>query len=275
MTNDKLTLVLGGTGKTGRRVAGLLEERGLPVRIGSRSADPSFDWDAPETWPTALDGVAAVYVAFYPDLSVPGAPETISAFTTAAVDAGVERIVLLTARGEKQAQECERIVLGADIDATVVRASWFFQNFSESEMAPRIVRGRVVLPVGDVPEPFLDAGDIAEVAVLALTEDGHAGKVHELTGTRTLTWEEAVAEIASALGKEIDYVRCSPEEFAAGLEAEGFPPEVAGLVTYLYTDLMDGRNTAMTDDLARLLGRAPRDFSDFARDAVAAGTWKE
>jgi len=104
MTTDtqvsKPILVLGGTGKTGRRVAQLLSDRGHHVRTGSRAASPAFDWDDAGTWPGALRGVGAVYVCYQPDLALPGATDAIAAFTAEAVEHDVERLVLLAGRGE-------------------------------------------------------------------------------------------------------------------------------------------------------------------------------
>jgi hypothetical protein len=84
----KLALVLGGTGKTGRRVVSRLKERGLRVRTGSRSGAPPFDWEAPSSWAPALDGVGAVYITYYPDLAVPGATDAIQAFCAQAMKTG-------------------------------------------------------------------------------------------------------------------------------------------------------------------------------------------
>jgi uncharacterized protein YbjT (DUF2867 family) len=101
----KMTLVLGGTGKTGRRVAERLAERGLLVRIGSRSGEPPFDWDKPDTWATALDGVSAAYVSYYPDVAIPGAPEAVRAFTELAVQSGTRRLVLLSGGARRRPRE--------------------------------------------------------------------------------------------------------------------------------------------------------------------------
>ena len=121
----KLALVLGGTGKTGRRVVSRLEERGLPVRIGSRSSAPPFDWEAPGSWAPALDDVGAVYITYYPDLAVPGATEAIQAFCAQAMKTGVRRLVLLSGRGEEEAQRAEQALFASGADWTIVRASWF------------------------------------------------------------------------------------------------------------------------------------------------------
>jgi uncharacterized protein YbjT (DUF2867 family) len=181
-THQHLTLVTGGTVKTGSRVAARLQQAGHPVRIGSRTADIPFDWEDRETWTPALTGVDAVYVAFQPDLAVPGAPETIRAFAAAAEATGVRKLVLLSGRGESEAEECEQIIQGSGLDWTIVRCSFFAQNFSEGAFIDYVLAGEVALPNGDVPEPFVHADDIADVAVVALTEDGHNGEVYELTG---------------------------------------------------------------------------------------------
>ncbi|RFU36978.1 NmrA family transcriptional regulator [Actinomadura logoneensis] len=266
-------LVLAGTGKTGRRVAERLTALGLPVRIGARSAETPFDWTDRGTWPAALDGVRAVYLAYAPDLAVPGAPEAVTAFCEAAVAAGVRRIVLLSGRGEKEAEECEDVVRASGADWTVVRAAWFAQNFTESDFVGYIRAGHLALPVGEVPEPFVDADDIADVAVAALTEDGHAGEVYEVTGPRALTFAEAMGEISELTGRPVGYSALAPDDFAAALAADGVPAEVGDLLTYLFTTLFDGRNARPADGVRRALGREPRDFRDFVREAAATGVW--
>ncbi|MFC7381717.1 NAD(P)H-binding protein [Sphaerisporangium rhizosphaerae] len=276
MTNtreQKTILVLGGTGKTGRRVVERLQASGAPVRVGSRSAAPPFDWSDRETWAPVLQDVSAVYVSYYPDLAVPGAPETVGAFTELAVASGASRLVLLSGRGEEEAEACEKLVQASGAEWTILRSSWFSQNFSEDYLLEPILGGEVVLPVGDVPEPFVDADDIADVAVAALTEDGHAGRLYELTGPRLLTFAEAVAEISSAAGRPIRFVQVSPEDYAHALAAENVPPEVAGLLTYLFTTVLDGRNAYLADGVQRALGRPPRDFTDYARTTAATGIW--
>jgi uncharacterized protein YbjT (DUF2867 family) len=267
------TLVLGGTGKTGRRVVERLTARGVPVRVGSRSADPAFDWDREDTWAPALRGVQSVYVSFYPDLAAPGATTAIEAFAKAAKASGVRRLVLLSGRGEPEAQRCEQIVQNAGMEWTILRASWFAQNFSENFMLDPILAGEVALPVGDVREPFIDADDIADAAVAALTEDKHMGQLYELTGPRLLTFTEAIGEIAKATGRDIRYVSISMEQYASALREAGLPADLIALLTYLFTEVLDGRNAYVTDGLQRALGRAPRDFSTFARDAAASGIW--
>jgi uncharacterized protein YbjT (DUF2867 family) len=214
-----------------------------------------------------------VYVSYYPDVSVPGAVDTVGAFARLAVASGVPRLVLLSGRGEPEAELAEQAVRDSGAALTVVRATWFAQNFSEDYMLDYVLAGEVALPAGDIAEPFIDADDIADVAVAALTDDRHVGQVYELTGPRLLTFAQAVAEIARATGRDIRYVPISIEEHAASSLAHGVPEEVVELLTYLFSEVLDGRNAHVADGVQRALGRAPKDFTDFALDAAASGVW--
>lgn len=272
--NIETTLVLGGTGKTGRRVAERLEERGVNVRIGSRSADLPFDWNDPSTWHATLAGVTAAYITYAPDLAIPGATDAIRAFVEKAVASGVVRLVLLSGRGEEEAQACERIVQEAGVEWTVVRSSWFSQNFSEGEFLGMVTEGVITLPAANVPEPFIDVNDIADVVVAALTEEGHAYEVYEVTGPRMLTFTELAQEISSAAGRDVRYVQIPREAFAAAMAESGAPKDVVWLLDYLFSTVLDGRNAYVADGVQRSLGRPPGDFSDYARRIAATGVWK-
>jgi uncharacterized protein YbjT (DUF2867 family) len=271
--DTKPTLVLGGTGKTGRRVAARLEARGLPVRIGSRSAEPPFDWEDPATWSSALDGVGSVYVSYFPDLAVSGAVETVGSFAELAVRSGVPRVVLLAGRGEPEHVLAEQAVRASGAELTILRSAWFMQNFSEGFILEDVLSGEVALPAGDTQEPFVDADDLADVAVAALTQDGHVGELYEVTGPRLVTFSEAVDEIAEASGREIRYLPVSIEQHAAAAAEQGVPPEFVQLLIYLFGEVLDGRNAHVADGIQRALGRQPRDFADYARDAAASGVW--
>jgi len=270
---DTEVLVLGGTGKTGRRIVDRLLARGVPVRVGSRSAQPPFEWEDRSTWEPAMRGIHAAYISYYPDLAVPGATHAVRDLAQVAVAAGVQRLVLLSGRGEEEAEAAERVIQSAGAEWTILRASWFNQNFSESYLLAPVIAGEVVVPAGGVPEPFVDADDIADVAVEALTEDGHVGQLYELTGPRMLTFAEATAEIGKALDREITFVNVSPAEYAAGLAAESVPADVTELLMYLFTTVLDGRNSSVGDGVQRALGREPRDFYDYAWDTAQQGIW--
>ncbi len=268
-TQSRTVLVLGGTGKTGRRVAQLLTDRGHPVRVGSRSASPPFDWEDARTWPAALEGIGAVYVCYQPDLAFPGATDVIAAFVAEAVRHDVETLVLLAGRGEPAAEAAEEVVRESGARWTIVRASFFHQNFSEDFFLPSVLAGEIVLPVGDAAEPFVDADDIAEVAAAALTDDRHAGQTYELTGPRLLTFAQVAAEISTATGREVAYVPVTKDAYVAELRAQGVPEEFAEL----FDLVTDGRNAHLGDGVQRALGRPPRDFADYAAATAAAGVW--
>ena len=273
-TPNPVTLVLGGTGKTGRRVAERLQARGVDTRIASRSASPSFDWNDQSTWKATLEGVEAVYVTYAPDLAIPGATDAVRDFVTMAVDQGVRRLVLLSGRGEEEAQACERIVQDAGVEWTVVRSSWFNQNFSEGEFLGMVMDGAITLPAGDIPEPFVDVDDIADVAVAALTEDGHNGEIYEVTGPRMLTFADVAEEISRAAGREVEFIQIPKEAFAGAIAESGAPQQIAWLLNYLFETVLDGRNAYVCDGVKRALGREPTDFTEFVDRIAASGVWK-
>ncbi|MEL7285300.1 MAG: NAD(P)H-binding protein [Pseudomonadota bacterium] len=269
-----LTLVVGGTGKTGRRVVDRLKAGDHAVRIGSRSAVPSFDWDNEAGWDACLDGVTAAYITYSPDLAMPGATDAIQAFVIKARKAGVKRLVILSGRGEPEAQACERIVQNSGLEWTVVRASWFFQNFSEAAFLDMVISGTITLPAGDQIEPYVDADDIADVAFAALTENHHNGEVYEVTGPRLLTLTEVAAELSNATGRSISYMDVPHDAFIAEIADSGAPKEVVWMLDYLFATVLDGRNAHLTDGVQRALDRPPKDFADFAREVAATGAWR-
>jgi uncharacterized protein YbjT (DUF2867 family) len=266
-------LVLGGNGKTGSRVAARLRDRGLPVRIGSRSGEPPFDWDDRRTWAPALRGSSAAYITYFPDLAVAGSTDAIGTLARLALEEGVRRLVLLSGRGEVEAERAERALQESGADWTVLRCSWFMQNFSEALMLDQVREGVVALPAGDVAAPFVDADDIADVAVTALTEPGHSGRLYELTGPRALTFAEAVGAIAGATGLDVRYVPITLDEFAEGAAAAGETPDVIALLRYLFSEVLVEANADVTDGVREALGRPPREFSDYARAVAASGAW--
>ncbi len=244
------------------------------MRIGSRSASPSFDWNNETGWDECLKGVEAVYISYAPDLAIPGATDAIQAFTDRAKRHGVKRLVLLSGRGEAEAQACEKIVQESGIDWTIVRASWFFQNFSEGAFVDMVLSGQITLPADDTPEPFVDVDDIAEVAVAALTDSVHAGEVYEVTGPRLMTFTEITMELSNATSREIDYVQIPQAAFLAGVTESGVPKDVAWMLDYLFSTVLDGRNAYLTDGIQRALGRSPKDFTEYAQEIAATGLWK-
>ncbi|EJC69230.1 LOW QUALITY PROTEIN: putative nucleoside-diphosphate sugar epimerase [Rhizobium leguminosarum bv. viciae WSM1455] len=256
MQTSEIVLV-GGSGKTGGRIIKRLEARGLSVRAASRSSARPFDWEDRSTWRGALDGASSAYVAFQPDLSVAWAAEAIEALAKVAGECALEHIVLLSGRGEEGAQQSEAALKASGINTTILRASWFCQN----------------LPAGEIGEPFIDADDIADAAVAALTDPGHRNRTYELTGPRALTFRQAVAEIAQATGRPIEYEQVSMADFTGGLADAGLPQGLIDLLEELFGQVLDGRNSGTMGGVAEILGRPATDFSQYARRTAATGLW--
>ncbi|MEM0908618.1 MAG: NAD(P)H-binding protein [Pseudomonadota bacterium] len=267
-------LVIGATGKTGSRIVKLLEDNGHPVRRGSRSAPVPFDWEKPETWPAALTGISAAYVSYFPDIAFPGAVEKVEAFTVLARQMGVGRLVLLTGRGEAHAERAEEIVKHSGVAFTIVRAAWFAQNFSEGALLGPVLAGVLPMPGGNVREPIVDVDDIAEVAVAALTEEGHDGALYEVTGPRLMTFAEMAQELSAAMGRPIQHLPISFEDFHAAV-ARDSGEMVAGVITEIARETLDGRNAHLAGGVERALGRPPRDFTAFTKAAARAGAWAD
>jgi uncharacterized protein YbjT (DUF2867 family) len=267
--NTAPILVIGATGKTGRRVVEGLQGLGRPARSGSRSSEIPFVWQDESTWEAALDGVSAAYVTYYPDLAFPGAKEAVERFAAFAVERGVRRLVLLSGRGEEGAVAGEDGLKASGCDWTVVRANWFHQNFSESFFLGPVRSGELALPTGDAVEPFVDADDIADVVVAALIDDRHIGKTYELSGPRLLSFHDVARELSVATGRTITYIPVSVDDYRAALRELGEPEEFADL----FTLIVDGRNASLVPGVREALGREPKDFTDYAKEAAATGVW--
>ncbi len=271
---DRPILVIGSTGKTGRRVAERLEAQGRTVRRGARRSAIPFDWDRPDTWAEALDGVGAAYVSFFPDLAFPGASEKIEALVDMARAKDIGRLVLLSGRGESHAQACEETVRTSGLDHTLVRASWFAQNFSEGYLRDPVLQGVVAMPAGDVREPIVDIEDLADVAVAALTDDRHSGALYEITGPELLGFADMTDALSAATGRAVRYQSISLDAFHAAMSAMA-GTFIADVFTGVCRETLDRHNAWLGDGVQRALGREPRSFAEFCRRAAAAGAWTE
>ncbi|MFE9022819.1 NAD(P)H-binding protein [Streptomyces sp. NPDC007808] len=266
-------VVTGASGRTGSRVVEAVRAAGLTVRPASRAR--GFAWEDPATWSRALRDADAAYLVYPSDIGSPAAAEGVGALAREAVGLGVRRLVLLSARGEDQALPAEEALASSGADWTIVRAAWFAQNFGEGPLVAGMRRGELVFPAAEVREPFVDVRDIADVVAAVLTSgDRYAGRIVELTGPRLLTWREAVAEISAAAGRTLTYTPVPTRAYGEALTGFGVPSEEAELLIEVFETLMDGRNAHVTHDVREVLGREPRDFADFAREAAAAGTWR-
>ncbi|WP_460759580.1 Rossmann-fold NAD(P)-binding domain-containing protein [Nocardiopsis oceani] len=278
-STTRRVLVTGGTGMTGRRVTRLLTQLGVEHRVGSRaghpgSGTPPFDWHSPDTWDAVLEGADSVYLCYHPDLAFPGASDIVTAFAARAAGHGVRRMALLSGRGEPEAQRAEEAVRAAFPDLTVLRCSFFAQNFSEYFFLDGVRSGTLALPVADVPEPFVDLDDVAEAAVRTLTQEGHAGELYEMTGPRALTFTEAGKVLGGAAGYPVAYRKVTPDEYVSWAAAEGVPEELAQGLVALFTQVLDGRNTKPAGGVQRALGRPAGDFEGYAAKAAGTGVWE-
>jgi uncharacterized protein YbjT (DUF2867 family) len=272
MSQDTV-LIIGTGGKTGARVNARLKARGIATRAVSRSTEVPFDWERQETWAPALDGIARAYVTYQPDIAMEGGAEAIARLAAVARRLGLEQLVLLSGRGELAAQFAEAELRASGVPWTIVRASWFNQNFSEGHLLESLLAGEIVLPAGPVPEPFTDVDDIADIAAAALTDERHINKLYKVTGPRALTFSEAATEISQAVGRPIRYRQVSAEAFAASM-APYHPREIIEFLIELCMVVLDGRNTPVMHGVEQAIGRPARDFSDYVREAAATGVWE-
>ncbi|WP_436761104.1 NAD(P)H-binding protein [Streptosporangium sp. V21-05] len=269
----KEILILGATGKTGRRVVRHLRATGERVRAASRSSEVRFDWSEPATWENALRGAEAVY------LVAPDDPTPVGDFVKRAVD--VRRFVVLSGRGMDLVGEdfgqgmaaAERAVRDSGAEWTILRPNNFNQNFDEDLWHAPLRAGRLALPIGDVPEAFIDVEDVAAVAAAALTGDGHAGRTYDLSGPSGLTFGAAVETIARAAGRSIEYVELTPEAYRAELFAQGYPVAAVDALDALFALHRAGHTAEPVDGVQRVLGRPPLAFGDYVNRIAATGAW--
>jgi uncharacterized protein YbjT (DUF2867 family) len=269
-------LVIGGTGKTGRRVVEQLQNKGIEPRIGSRNASPSFDWDNKDTWVEALNSIEKMYVTYYPDLAVPGAKEAIESLTYLAKELGIKKMVLLSGKGETEAEACEKIVMDSGLGYTIVRASWFNQNWSESFFLEPILSGEVALPLSDVLIPFVDANDIAEVAATVLLDDSYNGEIIEVTGPELITFKDIVNIISKTSNRRLNFHDMTLEQYIEGMKQMQIPNDVVWLIEYLFSHVLTNPNNQLVvNDIERVLGRKAKTFSEYAQKTAETGIWNQ
>ncbi|MGH8877050.1 MAG: NAD(P)H-binding protein [Stackebrandtia sp.] len=272
---DNTILVIGSTGKVGRRVLGRLRDRDVTVKAASRSGPVGFDWNDEATWAGALDGATAAYLVDSQDDQV---IPLLRRFSQLAAHRGLRRLVLLSARDAESAdprlEEKEQAVKDAGTEWTILRPSWFDQNFSETPMMLEPLRtGMLRLPAGDGPQPFIDAEDIAAVAVAALLGEGHDGRTYDLSGPELLSFGQAVDRIAQATGRKLAYRPIDGAEYVADPREYGSFPGAAEAYVNLLGRIADGQTAFVSDGVRQALGRDPRRFDDYASATAATGVW--
>ncbi|MEV4537696.1 NAD(P)H-binding protein [Asanoa sp. NPDC049518] len=268
-----MTLVLGGTGTTGRRLVRLLRARGVEVRAASRSGDVRFDWSDRETWEPALAGVDRMY------LMAPHETPIDEAFVRLAVERGVRRIVLLSSRGieemgDERLLSAERTVRDSGAGWTILRADWFNQNFDEGFFRPAVLAGSLALPIGDTRQAFVDADDIASVAAVALTEDGHEGRTYEVTGPQPLSFAEALSMVSHASGRPVRFGG-EEDDYLAQQRALGASDDETRGALAAFAGLRAAGDAEATDVVREVTGRDPKSFADYTAEAAAGPAWRD
>ncbi len=256
------TLVIGGTGKTGTPIVRGLRELGVDVLIATRTSERVFDWRDPSTHEAALAGVDRLY-AISP-LGDDRPQERMIPFFERALGCGVERIVMLSSSAVTEDMpglgEVDRWLRTHAPQWTVLRPSWFMQNFTDPGMIhPRTIaaEGVIYSATGQGRVPFVDVADIAAVAVRALVDEAAHDTAHRITGPAALTYDD----IASLLG--VRHVALSPGELAAHLARHGVPETYGQLLAALDTSIAAGAEAEVSDVVERVTGRVPRSFRAF------------
>lgn len=267
-------LVIGGNGKTGSRVAENLKQSGHNLRVVGRKTNPNFNWEDIDTYSSALKNMDRAYIVYYPDLAMPGSRDAITILTEKALEAGLEKVVLLSGKGETEAEACEDIVANSGLNYTLVRASWFNQNFSEGAFLEFVLNGVVALPRSEVKIPFVDTDDIADVVSKVIVDDAYNGQTITVTGPQKRTFKEVVSIMSEAIDKHIQFVPISIDEFKEGMRKAGLPDSYIWLFGYLFKEVLGNPdNQEVSNDVAEVLGRPAKDFETFAKETAATGIW--
>lgn len=273
--NTQKVVVLGGIGKTGRKVAEKLAKNGHVVRIGSRTQNPAFDWNDASNWSEVLEGMDAVYVAYQPDLAVPGALESIEKLMNEIRKSSIQKVVLLSGKGEKEAELCEQVVIHSGLDYSILRCSWFNQNFSESFFLDPIRLGQVALPKAEAKVPYVDTDDISDMAVEVIENDQHRNQLYELTGPQTYTFREVIQLISRETGREIQFTEINLPSYLDLLKSHGVPEDFVWLINYLFSTVLDAPgNEEISSDIEKVLGRKAKSLEEYVIETAKTDVWR-
>ncbi len=263
-------LVTGATGTTGSRVVAALSQHGVPTRQATRTpSSPGqvrLDWADRATYRDALRGVAAVYLIA--PIGVVDPVPLVEPFLEEALRQGVRRVVQLSSsalpEGAPGLGAVHRLVRTTMPEWTVLRPSWFMQNFVGQHLVARgVKRGEIVTATGNGKVAFIDAGDIAAVARRALTDDIPHNTEHLLTGPAALSYADAAAILTQQTGRAISHRSVSAEEMMALIAAQGIPAEFAKVLAAMDADIRGGAEDRVTDTVNAVTGRPAHGFRTF------------
>ncbi|AFC31400.1 YesF [Paenibacillus mucilaginosus 3016] len=271
-----MILVTGAAGKTGSRTASRLREMGYPVRTAGRNRAAAaghegehvvFDWNEESTHEAALEGVSAVYLVG--PLMVMEPAKIMIPFLEKAWKAGVRRAVLLSSasvpEGGPVFGEVHRYLREQAPEWAVLQPSYFMQNFTEGPHGAAVRQGGdLVTAAGEGRVAFVNADDIAEVAVRALTDSVPHNTAHVITGPEALTYGEAAEILSRTAGREVRHVSVSPRELQQQWMALGMPEDYAAFMAGLDEGIRDrGTESRVTDTVERITGRRPVSLAEF------------
>jgi uncharacterized protein YbjT (DUF2867 family) len=280
-------LVTGATGNAGLEVTKAMASRGLRIKAAVHNPEKAgllkaitaerigFDLTQPDTWGGALSGADGLFLVS--PTMVPGSLPAVLNFIDKAKASGIKYIVNLSAKGVEMVDDAplriiEKKVEASGIPFTHLRPTWFMQNFSSFHRDAIAKQGGIFLPAGDAKTAFIDCRDIASVALICFSQNGHAGKAHALTGGEALDHRQAAALISKAIGREVKYHALSDDDARQGLKAQGWPPEAIEYMIMLYGFVRAEQAADITSDVEKLLKRKPLTFAQFGTDYADA--WK-
>lgn len=260
-------LLLGGTGKTGRRLAERLEAQGHTARAVGRATTPRFDWRDESTWAPALRGVDGVFIVG-PGSASDWSP-LLERFLATAAEQHVRHAVLLSARGveflsDGAVARAEAALKRSPLAWTILRPSHFAQNFTEAMFVPDDT-GAFYAPVADGREPFIDVDDIADVAAVALTSDEYDGRILELSGPRAIDFDEAARILTEVTARPVRYVSESDDAHIARLRGQGLPEGYIEWRMAMLRGIASGSDAYLSHDVEAVLGRPATTFEAWAR----------
>lgn len=277
--------VTGAPGNVGTPLVRALLDRGARVRVLARRPDHArdvlgeapgleymqFEFGDRRTYVRAMQGVDRLFVTRPPQLSQ--VRRDMVPALDVALGAGVEHMALLSIQGAERIRfvphaKLEQYMQESGVAYTFLRPSFFMQNLTTTHL-PELRQGEIYVPAGQGRTSFVDVRDVAEAGAVVLTEDGHANRAYELTGSESLTYGEVAAKFTAATGRPIRYADPSPLAFFRHMRARGVATGQIVVMEGIYATARFGIAGRVTPELARLLGRAPRSVDDFARDTVA------
>ncbi|MEV6148706.1 NAD(P)H-binding protein [Nonomuraea sp. NPDC052129] len=270
MSATDTTLVIGATGTTGSRTAARLTAAGHRVKAASRHATPvpgaepvPFDWYDPGTHVAVLDGVDRVYLI--PPLGNPDPASVMLPFLRQARTAGVHRAVLLSSSAVPEGGPAVGMVhqaMPALFEQwAVLRPSWFMQNFTGTHIHALSIRedGTIWTATGTGRVGFVDAEDIAAVAVHALTDEHAPNTDLVLTGPEALSYDDIATSITEVTGRPVVHRHLPYEQMRDRLAAL-MPLEFAAILAGMDRAIAEGAEDRVTDAVQHITGRPPRSF---------------